>query len=301
MKLFQLQLLKTVLNNGLNISRAATQHFVVQSAVSRQLSLLEEELGLPLFERKGKRLIRATPLSQAIVNEVDSIELSLENIRAVADDFRDGRQGEIRIATTHMQAKYFLPPVLSEFRKRYPKVKVHFLQGTPSQLVQMLHDREADITVCTEEVADDETLVTHHCYNWNHVLIVPEGHDLSSEPLSLERIAKYPILTYVLGFTGRSKIEKAFAEKKLTIDTSFSATDSDVIKSYVKLGFGVGIIAKVAYTPDETQGLIMRDLSTFFPESVTRIAYMKNKHLKKYIIDIVDLLKDEGKKNGIQK
>ena len=296
MKIFQLQLLKTVLNNGLNISRAADQHFVVQSAVSRQLSLLEEELGLPLFERKGKRLIKSTPLSDAIVQEVENIELSLENIRAIADEFRDGEKGEIRIATTHMQAKYFLPPVLNEFRQRYPKVKVNFLQGNPAQLVQMLHDREADIAICTEEISNDKALVTHHCYDWNHALIIPKDHELATGALSLERIAEHPILTYVLGFTGRSKIEKAFLDKNITIDTSFSATDSDVIKSYVKLGFGVGIIASLAHTLDENQELLMRDMSEFFPVSVTRIAYMKDKHLKNYLTDIVDILKSNGAK-----
>ena len=293
MKLFQLQLLKTVINNGLNISRAADQHFVVQSAVSRQLSLLEEELGLPLFERKGKRLVKATALSEAIVKQVDTIDLAMDNIRAVADDFRDGRQGEIRIATTHMQAKYFLPPVLNAFRQRYPKVKVIFLQGNPGQLVRMLHDGEADIAVCTEELANDAALETHHCYDWNHALILPENHELAEGKLSLQRIAEHPILTYVLGFTGRSKIEKAFSDCDLTIDTSFSATDSDVIKSYVKLGFGFGIIAKIAHA-EEQEGLVLRDLAEFFPESVTRIAYMKNKHLKAYITDLVELLEDYG-------
>lgn len=293
MKLFQLQLLKTVLTNGLNISRAADQHFVVQSAVSRQLSLLEDELGLPLFERKGKRLVKATALSEAIVEQVGTIELAMENIRAVADDFRDGRQGEIRIATTHMQAKYFLPPVLNAFRQRYPKVKVNFLQGNPGQLVRMLHDGEADIAVCTEELANDEALTTHHCYDWNHALIVPKKHELAEGELSLERIAQHPILTYVLGFTGRSKIEKAFADKNLSIDTSFSATDSDVIKSYVKLDFGVGIIAKIAH-PNIEEGLVLRDLAEFFPESITRIAYMKNKHLKAYVTDLIELLEDFG-------
>ena len=293
MKLFQLQLLKTVVNNGLNISRAADQHFVVQSAVSRQLSLLEDELGLPLFDRKGKRLVKATALSVAIVEQVDTIELALENIRAVADDFRDGRQGEIRIATTHMQAKYFLPPVLNAFRQKYPKVKVNFLQGNPGQLVRMLHDGEADIAVCTEELANHEALTTHHCYDWNHALIMPKAHELATGDLSLERIAKHPILTYVLGFTGRSKIEQAFADSELTIDTSFSATDSDVIKSYVKLGFGVGIIAKIAH-PNDEEGLVLRDLAEFFPESVTRIAYMKNKHLKTYVTDLIQLLEDYG-------
>ena len=293
MKLFQLQLLKTVINNGLNISRAADQHFVVQSAVSRQLSLLEEELGLPLFERKGKRLVKATPLSEAIVEQVGVIDLAMDNIRAVADDFRDGRQGEIRIATTHLQAKYFLPSVLKQFRNQYPKVKVNFLQGNPGQLVRMLHDGEADIAVCTEELADDEALVTHHCYDWNHALIIPSDHDLVSDELDLARIAKYPILTYVLGFTGRSKIEAAFAKENLTIDTSFSATDSDVIKSYVKLGFGVGIIAKMAH-PVAEEGLVLRDLAEFFPVSTTRVAYMRNKHLKSYHGELIKLLETFG-------
>jgi len=193
-----------------------------------------------------------------------------------------------------MQAKYFLPPVLNEFRQRYPKVKVNFLQGNPAQLVQMLHDREADIAICTEEIADDSALATHHCYDWNHALIIPKDHALASGKLSLERISEYPILTYVLGFTGRSKIEKAFLDQNLTIDTSFSATDSDVIKSYVKLGFGVGIIASLAHTLDDDQELLMRDMSEFFPVSVTRIAYMKDKHLKNYLTDLVEILENQG-------
>ena len=294
MKLFQLQLLNTVYNNGLSISRAAAQHHVVQSAVSRQLGLLEGELGLPLFERKGRRLLAPTPFCEAVIRQIESVELSLENINALTEDFRDGAIGEIRIATTHTQAKYFLPPVVGEFRQRYPKVKVNFLQGNPAQLMQMLHDREADIAVCTEEIASDDALSTFHCYDWNHSLIVPVGHDLAEGELSLERIADYPILTYVFGFTGRSKIEQAFLDRNLTIDTSFSATDTDVIKSYVRQGFGVGIIASITNAAIEDQGLVTRELFEFFPNSVTRVGYMSNKHVKGYIEDAVEMMQRYG-------
>ena len=159
MKITQLQLLKILLNNGLNISEAAKQTYVVQSAVSRQLSLLEDEIGMPLFIRRGKRLVEPTPVCIDICKEIDHLELAMDNIRAVADDHRDARIGELRLATTHMQAKYFLPEVLNAFREKYPKVKIHFLQGNPAQLVEMLHKREADIAVCTEELAEHSDLV----------------------------------------------------------------------------------------------------------------------------------------------
>ncbi|CAG0911797.1 unnamed protein product, partial [Cyprideis torosa] len=190
MKLLQLQLLKTVVNNGLNVSRAAEQHFLVQSAVSRQIAQLEEELGVLLFERRGKKLFAATPLAQFIARQTDAIELSLDNIRAFADDFRDTRTGELCIATTHTQAKYFLPQVMDDFRRRYPNVQIRFMQGAPAELVQMLHERQADIAVCTEELDEDPVLVTHRCYEWSHGVIVPPDHDLAEGALTLERVAR---------------------------------------------------------------------------------------------------------------
>lgn len=296
MKITQLQLLKILLNNGLNISEAAKQTYVVQSAVSRQLSLLEHELGMPLFIRKGKRLVEPTPLCLDICKEVDHLELAMENIRAVADDHRDARIGELRLATTHMQAKYFLPEVINEFREKYPKVKIHFLQGNPTQLVEMLHNREADIAVCTEELAEHSDLVKNKCYDWNHALIVPKGHPLEKGKLSLKRIAECPLLTYVFGFTGRTKIQNTFEEQGLEIDVTFAATDTDVIKSYVRLGFGAGIISRTAYSDETDTDLVMRDLSEFFPKSTTTAAYVKSKFMKSYLHDCVDLLVEHGSK-----
>lgn len=294
MKLFQLRLLKTLLNNGMNVSRAADQHYIVQSAVSRQLGLLEEELGMPLFERKGKRLVEPTPVCKAIVQELDRIEQSMENIRAVADDYRLQTRGEIRIATTHTQAKYFLPEVMLEFRQRYPDVAIHFLQGTPVELVRMLHDGKADIAVCTEELGNDSALDSRKCYDWNHGLVLPDGHPLAEGKLTLQRIAEHPVLTYIFGFTGRSKIHETFHNAGLELDVTFAATDTDVIISYVRLGFGAGIIAKMAYSHIHDDDLVLRDLSYLLPVSTTRVAWMKNKYLKQYVLDMVDLLVEQG-------
>ena len=295
MKLFQLQLLKTLYYNGLSVSRAAEQHFVVQSAVSRQLALLEDELGMPLFERKGKRLVEATPLCKDIVRQIDTIDQTMENIRAIADDFRMTTSGEIRIATTHTQAKYFLPEVLLEFRQRYPKVNIHLLQGNPAQLVQMLRDGVADIAVCTEELATAPGLESAKCYDWNHGLVVAAGHPLEAGELTLERIAQYPILTYVFGFTGRGKIQQTFREQGYELDVSFAATDTDVILSYVRLGFGAGIIAKMAYSYIHDDDLTLRDLAQLLPISTTRVAWLKNKYLKRYVSELVELLIEYGK------
>ena len=294
MKLFQLRLLKTLLNNGMNVSRAADQHYIVQSAVSRQLGLLEEELGMPLFERRGKRLVEPTPVCKAIVQELDRIEQSLENIRAVADDYRLQTRGEIRIATTHTQAKYFLPEVMLEFRQRYPEVAIHFLQGTPVELVRMLHDGKADIAVCTEALDKDNGLESRKCYDWNHGLVLPEGHPLAEGKLTLERIAQHPVLTYIFGFTGRSKIHETFRAAGLRLDVTFAATDTDVIISYVRLGFGAGIIAKMAYSHIHDDELVLRDLSHLFPRSSTHVAWLKNKYLKQYVNDMVKLLQEHG-------
>lgn len=294
MKLFQLQLLKTLYYNGLSVSRAADQHFVVQSAVSRQLNLLEEELGMLLFERKGKRLVEPTPLCHQMMKQIDVIDQTMDNIRAVADDFRISTTGEVRIATTHTQAKYFLPEVLLEFRQQYPDVVIHLLQGNPAQLVQMLRDGKADIAVCTEELARASGLDSHKCYDWNHALVLPQAHALAEKKLSLAAIAEHPVLTYVFGFTGRSKVQKAFEDAGCNLEVSFAATDTDVILSYVRLGFGAGIIAKMAYSHIQDDDLVLRDLSHLLPVSTTKVAWMKNKYLRQYVSDLVNLLIKHG-------
>ena len=294
MKFIQLQIVKSLLHNGFSISRAAQQHYIVQSAVSRQLGLLEQELGSPLFERKGKRLTGPTPLCISMVSYIDDIEQSLGNIRSLAEETLDGRIGELKIATTHLQAKYFLPDVMNDFIARYPKVKVHFLQGNPHQLVQMLHEQEADVAICTEDLAEDPQLINHECYEWNHALIVKPDHPLATGDVSLERVAQYPILTYVFGFTGRSKIYQAFSNQGLEMNVTFSAMDTDVIKSYVRLGYGVGIIAKMAWDSVADDDLVLRDMAACFPSSMTRIAYLHNKHIRDYVADFIELNKYHG-------
>lgn len=298
MKLLQLRLLKTLLGNGMNISRAADQHFVVQSAVSRQLALLEEELGMPLFERKGKRLVEPTPVCQALAREIDTIEQSMDNIRSIADDFRLQTVGEIRIATTHTQAKYFLPDVLLEFRQAYPRVAIHLLQGTPPQLVDMLRAGQADIAICTEAIAKASGLASERCYDWHHGLVLPEAHPLTEGDVTLERIACHPVLTYVFGFTGRGKIHDTFVEAGLELDVSFAATDTDVILSYVRQGFGAGIIAKMAYSHIHDDDLVLRDLSHLLPASTTQVAWAKEKYLRQYVTDLVGLLLEYGEKEN---
>ena len=212
----------------------------------------------------------------------------------MADDYRLQTRGEIRIATTHTQAKYFLPEVMLEFRQRYPEVAIHFLQGTPVELVRMLHDGKADIAVCTEELDKDSGLESRKCYDWNHGLVLPEGHPLAAGKLTLERIAQHPVLTYIFGFTGRSKIHETFRAAGLRLDVTFAATDTDVIVSYVRLGFGAGIIAKMAYSHIHDDELVLRDLSHLFPRSSTHVAWLKNKYLKQYVNDMVKLLQEHG-------
>ncbi len=296
MKLFQLHILKTLYYNGMNVSRAAEQHYVVQSAISRQLTLLEEELGMSLFLRNGKRLVEPTPLCRALIPQIETIDQTMENIRSLTDEYRTGSEGEIRIATTHMQAKYYLPEILSQFRERYPAISIHLLQGAPSELVQMLRDNKADFAICTEELSGAKGLDYANCYDWNHALVVEKEHPLSTGELTLERIAKHPVLTYIFGFTGRKKIQKTFIDANLDLDIKLSATDTDVILSYVKLGFGAGIIAKLAYKDTTNDNLVLRDLSHLFEPSTTRVAWLKNKYLKKNLKDLIELLKNTEQK-----
>ena len=249
---------------------------------------------MPLFERKGKRLVEPTPVCRALAREVDGIEQSLENIRAIADEYRMETSGEVRIATTHTQAKYFLPEVMLEFRQRYPAIAIHLLQGTPAQLVEMLREGKADIAVCTEEIGRASGLLSEKCYDWNHGLVLPEGHALADGELTLARIARFPLLTYVFGFTGRSKLHNAFLDAGLEMDVAFSATDTDVILSYVRLGFGAGLIAKMAYSHIHDNDLVLRDLSHLFPVSTTHVAWAKNKYLRAYHTDLVSLLLEHG-------
>jgi DNA-binding transcriptional LysR family regulator len=300
MNLSQIELLRILQENNFNLSKAAEKMHVVQSAVSRQLQLFEEELGSPLYERQGKKLVALTPLGQRIMKEVATINLAKSNIQTIASDFIDSNRGVLHIATTHTQAKYFLPKPILRFREKYPGVRIYMIEASPEQLIDKLYTRKADIAICTEKIGEDAGLVVTPCYEWHHAAVVPQDHPLSADAVSLKRLASYPILTYSFGFTGRSNIETAFKNTNMELDIILAAADTDVIKTYVRLGMGVGIIAGMAYDPAMDTDLVARDLSHLIPSSKTKIAFLKNNYLPLYTQHFIDELLIAAKEQGPQ-
>lgn len=298
MNMNQLELLRVLQETQFNLSKAAERMHVVQSAVSRQLQLLETELGSPLFERHGKRLLGLTPLGERIMREVEQIHQAKKNIHSMANDFRDNRNGALHIATTHTQAKYLLPAPVQKFRRQYPGIKIYMVQSSPDTLIDLLHRHQADIAICTEKLADDDSLILKPCYAWHHIAIVPRNHSLTTGELSLQRLAAEPILTYSPGFTGRTAIEKAFNDAGLEPDVILAAADSDVIKTYVRLGLGVGIIAETSYEPNQDNDLAALDLGRLIPASVTKIAYLKQLYLPSYCRYFIDELLKQAQLKG---
>lgn len=290
MNLSQIELLRILQETNFNLSLAAEKMNIVQSAVSRQLQMFEGEIGSPLFERHGKKLIAMTPLGLRIMQEVNAINQAKTNIQTLAADYLDSSHGVLHIATTHTQAKYFLPKPILRFREKYPGVRIYMDEASPEQLINQLHTRKADIAICTEKVADDTYLAVKPCYEWHHIAITPKGHPLSEGTISLERLASFPILTYSFGFTGRSNIEIAFKDSTSELDIILSAADTDVIKSYVRLGLGVGLIAGMAYDETIDADFVVRDLSHLIPSSKTKIAYLKNNYLPLYGQHFIDEL-----------
>jgi DNA-binding transcriptional LysR family regulator len=280
--LSQLELLRVLQETDLNLSKAADRMHIVQSAVSRQLQLFESELGSPLFERKGKKLTGLTPLGFRIMDEVSTINMAKKNIQTIAADYLDSHQGTLHIATTHTQAKYFLPTPIRRFREKFPGVRIYMIQASPEQLIDQLHAHKADIAICTEKVDEDAELVLKKCYEWHHAAVMPQDHPLSTGEITLERLASFPILTYSFGFTGRSNIEHAFRSVGLELDIILAAADTDVIKTYVRLGLGVGLIAGMAYDALADKDLVARALSHLIPHSTTKIAYLRHNYLPLY-------------------
>ncbi|OHX35170.1 LysR substrate-binding domain-containing protein [Methylomonas sp. LWB] len=283
MNLNQLELLRALRETNFNQSKAAEKLHVVQSAASRQLQLLEEELGSPIYERQGKKLLRLTPFGERIMEQVERITQAKKNIQVMADDFRDNRNGALHIATTHTQAKYLLPGPVQRFRGKYPGITIYMVQSAPEQLIEQLFQHKADIVICTEKLVEDEKLVVQPCYDWQHIAVVPRHHPLAQGDISLGRLAAFPILTYTHGFTGRSNIEKAFKTAGKPLDITLAAADSDVIKTYVRLGLGVGIIADISYQPEEDSDLVALNLAHLIPRSVTKLAYLKQLYLPAYL------------------
>jgi LysR family cys regulon transcriptional activator len=288
MNLQQLRFIDAVAASDLNISRAAEVLFTSQPGISKQIRQLEEELGVEIFQRNGKHLKALTPAGKRIVQSAREVLQRLEGIRAIADEFTDENKGSLGIATTHTQSRYMLPQVIKHFIERYPGVALNMQQGTPLQVAELAARGAADFAIATEALEQFDNLVTMPCFQWNRSVLVPAGHPLAKvRKLTLQAIAQHPIVTYVLGFTGRSKLDQAFEAAGLRPHVVFTAADSDVIKTYVRLGLGVGIIASMAAEPQRDSDLVTLDASHLFQWSTTSLGFRKDTYLRGYMYDFI--------------
>ena len=290
MKLQQLKYISEVARHNLNVSATAQSLYTSQPGISKQIRMLEDELGVEIFARSGKHLTRITPAGQAIIELADDILRQSENIKRVAQEYSDDRKGTLTIATTHTQARYALPSVIEQFIEKYPQVSLHMHQGTPMQIAEMAADGTADFAIATESLELFNDLVMMPCYTWNRCIVVRRDHPLAQRSdLSLEEVAQYPIVTYVFGFTGRSKLDEAFSARGLTPRVVFTAADADVIKTYVKLGLGIGIIARMAFDEVKDSELVALDAAHIFDSSITKIGFQRGLSLRGYMFDFIQM------------
>ncbi|KKO49965.1 CysB family transcriptional regulator [Arsukibacterium sp. MJ3] len=289
MKLQQLRYIVEVLNHNLNVSATAESLYTSQPGISKQVRMLEDELGIQVFGRSGKHLTHVTPAGRDVMEIAQQILAKVESIKAVAKEHTLPDQGKLNIATTHTQARYALPPVISSFMQKYPKVSLHMHQGTPQQISEAASRGEADFAIATEALHLYHDLVMLPCYHWNRSVIVRQDHPLAQlgRNIAVEDIAQHPIVTYVFGFTGRSELDRAFAAKGLEPRIVFTATDADVLKTYVRLGLGVGVVASMAIDPQLDKDLVALDASHLFEASTTKIGFRKGTFLRTYMYDFI--------------
>lgn len=290
MKLQQLRYLCETASQDMNLSKAAKNLHTSQPAISKQIQLLEQELGVDIFLRNGKRIVKITPPGQLIIQTAVRMLRDADNLKRIAQEFTNEAGGTLTIATTHTQARYSLPPVIKRFTARYPKVKLILRQGNPTQIATLVSSGEADIGIATEALEQYPELVMLPCYQWNRCIIVPPKHPLLKlKKLTLEAINQYPIITYDFAFTGRTKINQAFANRGLEPNVVLTAIDSDVIKTYVELGLGVGILANMAFDAKRDKNLRSIDASHLFEASTTRIGISRNSYIRSYIFDFIEM------------
>lgn len=289
MKLQQLRYIVEVLNNNLNVSATAESLYTSQPGISKQVRMLEDELGVQIFGRSGKHLTHVTEAGNDIINISREILAKVESIKSVAREHNLPDQGKLNIATTHTQARYALPDVIKGFMKKFPRVSLHMHQGTPSQISDLAAKGEADFAIATEALHLYNDLVMLPCYHWNRSLIVNRDHPLTKlDTITIEDIAQYSLVTYVFGFTGRSELDEAFSRAGLEPKIVFTATDADVIKTYVRLGVGVGVIASMAIDEDLDTDLVKIDASHLFNYSTTKIGFRKGSFLRSYMYDFIE-------------
>jgi LysR family cys regulon transcriptional activator len=301
----QLRIIHETIRQNYNLTDAANALFTSQSGVSKHIKDLEDELGVELFVRKGKRLLGLTDPGKELARIVERILLDAKNVKRLAEQFSKRDQGRLTIATTHTQARYALPSVVAQFKKVFPNVHLVLHQSSPDEIVSMLLDGIADIGIATEALESVTELASFPYYSWHHAVIVPPGHSLESVyPLTLESIAEFPIITYHEGFTGRAGIDETFAKAGLILDIAMSALDADVIKTYVELGLGVGLVASMAFNRERDIRLNLLDSSHLFQKNTTNISIRRGHYLRGYAYRFIELcvpsLTEAAIRSGVQ-
>jgi len=289
MKLQQLRYIWEVARHNLNVSQTAASLCTSQPGISKQIGLLEGELGLEIFSRHGKHLTSVTPAGESILKAAGEIIQKVDSIKSITQEFCDETKGSLAVATTHTQCRYVLPTVISNFIDKFPDVALHMHQGTPTQISELAADGTADFAIATEAMELYSDLVMLPCYSWNRTILVPTSHPLSQvNKLTIEELSRFPLVTYTFGFTGRSKLDEAFSAKGLAPRVVLTATDADVIKTYVRLGLGVGIVARMAFDADDAD-LIAIDASHLFEPSITKIGFRRGSFLRGYMYDFIEM------------
>ena len=290
MKLHQLRYLAAVAQNGLNITAAAQKLHTSQPGVSKQIKLLEDELGFQIFARDGRNLTHVTPAGEQVIERALRILREVQSIRGLSEEWRDETSGSLSLGTTHTQARYVLPAVLKAFRDRYPQIRLHLHQGTSEQIAEMAELDRIDFAINTgsQELFADMVLLP--CYQWHRRVVVPKGHPLAEAGrLTLKALAEHPIITYVFSFSGPSSLQDIFARAGLTADVALTARDADVIKTYVRLGLGVGIVANMAVETEEDRDLVSIDAAHLFPAHTTWVGFRRDMLLRKYMYEFLQL------------
>lgn len=289
MKLQQLRYIAEVVNHNLNVSATAENLYTSQPGISKQVRMLEDELGIQIFGRSGKHLTHVTPAGQQVINIANDILGKVESIKKVAEEYTKPDQGELNIATTDTQARYALPNIIRAFIDRYPKVNLHMHQGTPSQISELAARGDADFAIATEGMHLYSDLIMLPCYHWNRSIVVTKEHPLASRTqVSIEDLGRFPLVTYVFGFDRESEIEKAFNRAGIDPRVVFTATSADVLKTYVRLGLGVGVIASMAVDPVIDKDLVAIDASHLFAHSTTKIGFRKGNFLRNYMYEFIE-------------
>jgi len=302
MNLHQFKFIQEAVRRDLNLTEVARVLHTSQPGVSKAILELEEELGIEIFGRHGKRLKRVTEPGEHVLKSIEIIMREVNNLKNIGDQYSAEDSGTLSIATTHTQARYVLPMPVASLRKKYPNINVSLHQGSPGQVAKMVNEETAEIGIATESLVDYPELVTLPCYEWQHVLVIPPNHPLLGiADIKLEDLAAYPIITYHPSFTGRTRIDQAFAAKHLSPHIALEAIDSDVIKTYVRLGLGVGIVAEMAVKESSDQDLLVRPGGTLFGNNIARLAFKRGSYLRNFVIEFAVLLNPTLNKESINK